>query len=178
MITTFSSLCAPFRARLILGIHRIPPMPSIRAISCRAPPLLIQHEGHTLIGLIDARVRVRRSTSLDLDYGVRGEGRRLARGRLRRAGFVEGIELDRTRGRADASASATVRDVRKAARGEEVLQGHTLVLIPLTAGQHLRVPQSLEAVLHGFRRDVLRERPPLPLRSLRNPQPSPAAALI
>lgn len=60
---------------------------------------------------------------------------------------------------------------------EEVLQGHTPVRIPLTAGQHLDL-EPLKAVLHGFRRDVLRERPSLQLRSLRNPHPGPAAALI
>ena len=47
-----------------------------------------------------------------------------------------------------------VRDVRETARSEEVLQGHTPVRIPLAPGQHLNL-ESLEAVLDGFRCDVL-----------------------
>jgi len=70
-----------------------------------------------------------------------------------------------------------VRDVREAARSEKVLKGRAPVRIPLAPGQHPSL-ESLEAVLDGFRGDILGQRAPLQLLPPGDPEPSPAAAVI
>ena len=136
------------------GIERIPADAEHPGYLGPAPPLRIQHEGHTIIGTHRRQGPSQEVTSLDLDHGIRGQvGDQRENAGLAR--FIEGIELDRTRGELTQVPAPPVRDVRKAAHGEEVLQGHTPVRIPLTPGQRLGL-ESLKAVLHGFRRDVLR----------------------
>ena len=70
-----------------------------------------------------------------------------------------------------------VRDVREAARSEKVLKGRAPVRIPLAPGQHPSL-ESLEAVLDGFRGDILGQRAPLQLLPPGDPEPSPATAVI
>ena len=93
------------------------------------------------------------------------------------AGLVKGVQLDCVSRELMEMPAPPVRDVREAARSEEVFKRRAPVRIPLAARQHLG-PEPLKAVLDGFRSDVLGQGPPLQLLSRGDPEPNPATATI
>jgi hypothetical protein len=129
-----------------------------------------------ILGLHRCQCPSQQVAELDDGDGVRGRVD-YQRENAGLAGLVEGVQLDCVSRQLMEMPAPPVRDMREAARSEEVFKRRAPVRIPLTTRQHLG-PEPLKAVFDGFRSDVLGRGPPLQLLSLGDPEPNPATATI